>query len=340
MTLRVGLAGLGMMGRHHARILRELDGVELVAAADPAGDKHRVLHGAVPVVAGVSELIRFGLDYCVVATPTSTHLQAGLELADAGIATLMEKPLAGRLEDARVLTDAFASAGVLAGVGQVERYNPAVQAMASHLAAGAIGKLYQVTTTRQGPYPGRIGDVGVVLDLATHDIDIVTAVTGQRIASVSAHTMKRSGQRHEDLLTAICLLEDGTVSSHQVNWLSPFKQRLTTALGERGCLQADTLHADLTFYANGSAATDWAAAEVFRGVSEGDTIRYAIAKKEPLAVEHEAFRDAVFGGAASIVPFNDALGIIAVAEAILASSAAGGAVTRVGYTVSERPSSR
>lgn len=340
MSLRVGLAGVGMMGRHHARILRELDGVELVAAADPAGDRHRVLHSGIPVVAGVEELIGFGLDYCVVATPTSTHLETGLRLAAAGIATLMEKPLAARREDAQLLAHAFATEGVLGAVGQVERYNPAVQAMAGHLTAGAIGKLYQVTTSRQGPYPGRIGDVGVVLDLATHDIDIVTAVTGQRITSVTAHTSRRSGQPHEDLLTAICLLDDGTISSHLVNWLSPFKQRLTTALGERGCLQADTLHADLTFYANGSAATDWPAAEVFRGVSEGDTIRYAIRKKEPLAAEHEAFRDALLGEPASVVRFADALDTIAVAEAILASADASGAVVKVGYTVSDRPSSR
>jgi len=336
--LRVGLIGLGMMGRHHARVLRQLDGVQLVGAADPHGDCHRAADG-IPIVADVSELLSIGVDYCVVATPTHTHASIGLCLAEQGVAALIEKPLAASLAQARDLADAFATTATLAGVGQIERYNPAVIALRSHLAAGALGQIYQIATRRQGPYPGRVADVGVIFDLATHDIDIVRTVTGQQIISVTARTTSRSGQRYEDLVAAICELSDGIISSHLVNWLSPLKERVTIVTGERGCLVADTLHADLTYFANGSTATEWPAAEVFRGVTEGDVIRYTITKKEPLVSQHEAFRDAMLGQPANIVSLDEGISILAVAEAML-TSARHGSTVQVRYTPSETPSSR
>lgn len=101
------------------------------------------------------------------------------------------------------------------------------------------------------------------------------------------------------------------------------KERVTVATGERGCLVADTLHADLTYDANGSTTTEWAAAKVFRGVTEGDITRYAIAKKEPLLSEHETFRDAVLGRDADLVTLWEAACTVAVAEAVLTSAASG-----------------
>ncbi|MEI7778624.1 MAG: Gfo/Idh/MocA family oxidoreductase, partial [Actinomycetes bacterium] len=92
-NLRAGLLGVGMMGRHHARVLASLDGVDLVAVADAAGDPHGVAGGR-PVYANVSELIAAGIDYCMVAVPTAFHEAAGLELAAAGIHAMIEKPLA------------------------------------------------------------------------------------------------------------------------------------------------------------------------------------------------------------------------------------------------------
>ena len=91
--LRAGLVGLGMMGRHHARVLGSLDGVELVAVSDPMGDPHGVA-GDRPVLASVQELINVGVDYAMVAAPTAFHEELALALAEAGIHALIEKPLA------------------------------------------------------------------------------------------------------------------------------------------------------------------------------------------------------------------------------------------------------
>jgi predicted dehydrogenase len=309
------------MGRNHARVLSGLDGVELVGVMDPVGDPSGSMH--VPVVPTLTDLISLGIDYAVVACPTALHEEVGLELADNDVNVLIEKPLAQSVEAARNLLDAFAKRGLVAGVGHIERYNPALQSLQTRLEAGELGEVYQVVTRRQGPFPHRIADVGVVLDLATHDIDLTSWVTGQEYLSVSARTVSRSGRPHEDMVAVVGQLTDGSMVSHLVNWLSPLKERSTVVTGDRGCFVADTLTADLTFYANGAIDTEWEALRAFRGVSEGDMIRYAIPKREPLLVEHERFRDAVEGKASDIVTLQQGLRTVEVCEALLASARTG-----------------
>ncbi|GAB2607694.1 Gfo/Idh/MocA family protein [Pseudactinotalea suaedae] len=321
-TLRAGLLGLGMMGRHHARVLRSLDGVELVAVADPGGDPHGVA-GGLPVLPDVHALIEAGIDYAMVAAPTRFHTEAGLALAEAGVHAMVEKPLAKDTEGARALADAFEAKGLVGAVGHIERYNPALQSLRERLDGGELGDVYQIATRRQGPFPARIADVGVVKDLATHDIDLTAWVTQQQFTAVSARTAYKSGREHEDLVAITGILSGGTVSNHLVNWLSPMKERLTVVTGEKGTFIADTLLADLTFYANGVVKTVWEDVAQFRGVSEGDVIRYAISKREPLQVEHESFRDAVLGKESDIVTMRQGYATVAVAEAVLASAADG-----------------
>jgi len=321
-NLRAGLVGLGMMGRHHARILSSLDGVDLVAVSDPMGDPHGVAGGR-EVLKSVDDLIKTGVDYAMVAAPTAYHEELALKLADAGVHALIEKPLAVDTPAAQRITDAFAKAGLVGAVGHIERYNPALQQLRARLDNGDLGDVYQITTRRQGPFPARIADVGVIKDLATHDIDSTAWVSRSAYVSVSARTAHKSGRPHEDMVAAVCDLANGIITNHLVNWLTPFKERLTIVTGERGALVADTLTADLTFYANASVATEWDSVSAFRGVSEGDVIRYAFAKPEPLRVEHESFRDAVLGkpGAADrIVTMEQGLATVAVASALLESA--------------------
>jgi UDP-N-acetylglucosamine 3-dehydrogenase len=323
--LRAGLIGLGMMGRHHARVLRSLEGVELVALADPGGDHYGAADG-MEVLPDVESLIAVGIDYCMVAVPTASHDEVGLTLAAAGIHTMIEKPLARDVAGARKLAEAFEQSGLVAAVGHIERYNPSLQSLRTRLEAGELGEVYQIITRRQGPFPSRIADVGVVKDLATHDIDLTAWVAQQPYKSVAAQTAHKSGREYEDLVAVTGLLVDGTVTSHLVNWLSPMKERVTVVTGDRGTFVADTLNADLTFHANGIVPTEWDDIARFRGVTEGDMIRYAIAKPEPLRTEHEAFRDAVLGKQADIVTMRQGLATVAVAEAVIESARLGRSV--------------
>lgn len=314
---RAAVVGLGMMGRHHVRLLRSRDDVNLVAAVDPAGDPHGRARG-ITVLSDVAAAVALGIDCCVVAVPTEDHLEIGLTLAEAGIPALIEKPLAASVAEGEVLAAAFAAAGVVAGVGHVERCNPAMRSLRERLEVGDLGAIYQIATSRQGPFPGRIRDVGVVKDLATHDIDLTAWIANSPYAAVSAHTAHRAGRPHEDLVAAVGWLADGTVTNHVVNWLSPIKERHLVVTGERGAFVADTLTADLSFFANGSVRQEWDTISGFRGVSEGDVVRYAIAKPEPLAVEIDDFLAMVRGdGEARTVSLDEGLRALVVAEAVI-----------------------
>jgi len=307
-------------------VLRAIDGVDLVAVADPGGDTFGVA-GGLSVLDGIQDLINVGVDYVAVAVPTAHHEPVALALAAAGIPAIVEKPLAGDVGSASRIADAFSGAGVIGAVGHIERYNPALQSLRKRLANGDLGDVYQVATRRQGPFPARIADVGVVLDLATHDIDLSSWVTQSSYTAVAAQTANRSGRKHEDLVSVTGRFASGAVASHLVNWLSPMKERLTVVTGERGTFIADTLTADLTFFANGTVATNWDALVGFRGVSEGDVIRYALQKTEPLRTEHEAFRDAVLGKPADIVTMEQGLATVRTATAVIESARTGLTVT-------------
>jgi predicted dehydrogenase len=318
--LRVGVIGLGMMGRNHVRVAGQLDGVELVGIADPMGDRFGVA-GTTPVFDSPEALLEIGIDMAIVAAPTGDHERLGLLLADAGVHTMIEKPLATTTEAAIAVRDAFEAKGLVGCVGHIERYNPALQQLKARLAAGQAGDIFQIATRRIGPFPARIQDVGVVKDLATHDLDLTAWIAGSPYASVDARTAHKTGREHEDLVAITGQLEDGTVTNHLVNWLSPTKERLTMVTGTLGAFIADTLSGDLTWFANADVPTEWTTMSVLRGVAEGDMIRYAYPKREPLVVEHEVFRDAVLGKSAEVVTMAQGVRVVSVAEQVLASAA-------------------
>lgn len=316
--MRAGVIGLGVMGRHHTRVLNSLEGVEFVGVYDPAPSAPDLVEGRT-VFRELDAFLDLGLDYAVVAAPTVYHLDLGRTLADRGVHALIEKPVASTTAEAIELRDLFAAKRLIGGVGHIERFNPALRAARERIEAGLIGEIYQVTTRRQGPFPGRIADVGVIKDLATHDIDLTAWVTQQSYVSVNARTAHRSGREHEDMVLAVATLSRGAIASHTVNWLTPFKERTTIITGEKGALVADTLTADLTHFQNGVIQTTWDRMSSFRGVTEGDVTRFALERTEPLLAEHLAFRDSVISGEPQgIVTLAEGTEVVKIAEQLAA----------------------
>ena len=325
--LRGAVLGLGMIGRHHARILQSHPAMELAGAVDPGGDRFGAVHRPERLHATVAELLDAGgpPDFAVVAVPTEEHLGAARVLADAGVHMLIEKPLAATTAEARELIDAVRGAGLRGAVGHVERFNPALLELRRRVRAGQLGEVFLVSTERVGPFPDRVRDVGVVKDLATHDLDLVRWLGGSPVERVAAQTQYRMGRRHEDLVLVTGRLEGGVAFNSVVDWLSPTKVRRTRVLGERGMLVADTLTADLTFYENAVVSTQgWPALQATRGVAEGDMTRYALERREPLTVELETFAALVRGDDdAGVVTLAEGLETVAVAEAVLSSATSG-----------------
>jgi len=205
-------------------------------------------------------------------------------------------------------------------VGHIERFNPAVVALKACLSDGELGRVFQFDARRQGPFPARVRDVGVVIDLAVHDLDVMRYVSGAEVVRLYAETERRIHSSHEDLLTGLVRLSDGTVGTLSVNWLTPTKIRELAVTGERGMFRVDYLTQDLYFFENATArGNGWEALHMLRGVSEGRMIRLVVAKKEPLRAEQEAFLAAVRGEAPVPVTGWDGLRALELAQAMVRS---------------------
>jgi len=222
-SLRFGIIGVGVMGSNHARVLSELPGVELVAIADPdrslAMKIAKVVH--CDAVADHNTLIKLGLDAVIVAAPTHLHHAIALDCIEAGVHLLVEKPIAPTVEEGRQIVAAARRKGVKLMVGHVERFNPTVQALKEAIASEDI---LSIAITRVGPFPPRMSNVGVVIDLAVHDIDLIRWFTESEIVEVQPQLTKARAAR-EDIALLQFRTASGVLAHINTNWLTPFKAR-------------------------------------------------------------------------------------------------------------------
>ena len=322
MKLRAGVIGVGAMGRHHARNYANIDGVELVGIADAnegTAQKMAQQFGGTAYTDHEAMLAEAKPDLVTIAVPTVHHLAVAQRAIEQGIHVLLEKPIAFSVAEGQQIIDLAAKADVRLMVGHIERFNPAITALKERLADGELGRVFQIDARRQGPFPARIQDVGVVIDLAVHDLDVIRYVTGVEITRVFAETERQIHSSHEDLLTGLVRLADGTVGTLMVNWLTPTKIRQLDVIGEKGMFRVDYLTQDLYFFENGAApAGDWPFRDL-RGVSEGRMIRFVVPKMEPLRAEIESFLAAVRGEAPVPVSGEDGLRALHLAQSVVAS---------------------
>jgi UDP-N-acetylglucosamine 3-dehydrogenase len=312
--MRVGVIGAGVMGSNHIRVLEQSKTVDDVVVFDEYKQYDKLSQRVSPA-GSLSDLLESGIDYAVIATPTSKHVDVGLQLAERQIPTLIEKPVASSLKDAENLLEAFNSNDTPSWVGFVERFNPAAQAMKAKLTEGVIGDILQISTRRVGPYPSRISDVGVLLDLASHDIDLTRWLTGQDYGSCSSRLMNVLDSPHEDAFLGLGTLKSSVTVAHEVNWLTPRKTRSMSILGTTGMLVADLLNAEVRLYKNGHESSDWELYRQLRGVSEGEVIQYVVPVREPLVLEHEAIKSELSNGKTSdLCPLRDGVSNLGIVE--------------------------
>ena len=317
--LRFGLVGLGAMGRNHLRVLSEVAGIRLVAIADPvptlveASSARTAARGMTDARSMIAEE---DLDAIVIAAPTTAHRELTIAAVERGIPVLVEKPLAATIEDATAILTASRKAGVPVAVGHIERFNPAVRELGRLIRDGWLSTVYAIASRRSGPFPERIRDVGVTIDLATHDVDILSWIAGERPARVYAETAQRIHAEHEDLLFGLLHFPSGTVAQLDVDWLTPVKRRQLVVVGEEGMFELDYLSQRLTF----TRATDMTNPRLISGYAptfEGDVVEMAVGNGEPLALELEAFVDVVRRGGRPEVEVEDGLWAVAIATALL-----------------------
>jgi UDP-N-acetylglucosamine 3-dehydrogenase len=304
-VLRVGVIGAGVMGRNHARVLSELPGIELVGVADP--DQGRASQAAgqaegAEAFADHRELVARKVDAVVIAAPTHLHHEISLDLIESGVHLLVEKPIATTVEQGREIVTAAARAGVTLMVGHVERFNPAVQSIKQAVAGEEI---LSIGITRVGPFPPRMSDVGVVIDLAVHDIDLIRWFTESEIAEVQPQISSVVAER-EDIALLQFRTANGVLAHINTNWLTPFKARTVQVATRDKYIMADLLTRTVTecfgFQKDGSYG--------MRHLSVGHT--------EPLRAELAAFCDAVRHGKAPAVSGEEGVASLEIATRCLA----------------------
>ena len=320
--LRVGLAGLGAMGRNHLRHLSSRDGCTLAAVADPAPELLAdavAKTGAAGFADAVAMINEAELDAVVIATPTTAHASLGLAAIERGLPVLIEKPLAGSVAEARELVTAARRRGVPLQVGHVERFNPAVLELGRRLTSGWLGTIYSITSRRAGPFPARIRDVGVTIDLATHDADILSWIAGERPTRVYAELAQRLHASHEDLLFGLLHFPSGATGMLDVNWLTPAKRRQLSVVGEAGMFELDYLTQRLSF-----TSADVGSPTLIDGYAttfEGNVVVLDVDSREPLAAELDAFLAVARDGGRPVVDGEDGLWAVAIASALLSAAA-------------------
>jgi len=323
--LRVGLIGLGVMGRNHLRVLGAHPGVEVVALADPATDALAAAIEATDATGYAEPLALIAeseLDALVIAAPTTTHVAIALAALDRGLPVLIEKPVAATVDEALAILDASRASGAPVAVGHVERFNPAVRELGRLLDDGWLSTVFSIVSRRAGPFPARIRDVGVAVDLATHDVDILSWIAGERPVRVYAEIARRVATDHEDLMFGLLHFRSGAVGMLDVNWLTPTKRRQLVVVGEEGMFELDYLSQRLTY----TESRDTTKPKLLGGYAptfEGDVAVLPVTAAEPLAVELDDFVAVVQTGRRPTVDVVDGVWAVAMADALLSSARSG-----------------
>jgi len=320
--IRTAVIGVGSMGWNHARVYNELQGVDLVAVADLDGrvaEQAAHIYGARSYTDYQQMLSREELDVVSIAVPTQIHREIALAALQRDCHILVEKPIASTIEEGQEMVALAASRGLKLAVGHIERFNPAIVELKRRLKRGEAGQVFQIHARRLGPFPTRVRDVGVVIDLATHDLDIMRYLLDSEVKRIYAETEQEIHTAHEDLLSGLLRFENGVIGLLSINWLTPTKIRELAVTGERGMFLVNYLTQDLYFYENDHVDSQWESLGLLRGVSEGNMVRLKIEKREPLRVEIEAFVEAVLEDEEPGVRGEDGLMALALAQKLVES---------------------
>src|SRR6476469_8280809 len=280
--LRVGVVGVGVMGSNHARVFAGLPGTELVGVADPDRKQAEFVARTLgcAAVADVDKLIERDVDAITIAAPTHLHRDIALTCIAHGIHVMVEKPIASSVEEGQEIIGAARRAGVTLMVGHVERFNPAVEAIKEAIRGEDI---LSIGITRVGPFPPRMSNVGVVIDLAVHDIDLIRWFTESDIVEVQPQLSSAVAER-EDIALLQFRTASGVLAHINTNWLTPFKARNVTVATRGKYVMGDLLTRQVT--------------ECFGFKPDGSySMRHLpVGHDEPLRAELIAFLDAVRTG--------------------------------------------
>ena len=317
--IRAAVVGLGNMGMNHVRILREFPGLDVVALcdADPERLASLARNSTARAYTDYREMLaKEQLDMVSIAVPTRAHAEVAAAAIRNGIHLMLEKPIAATVSDAQELKSQAEAASVRLAVGHIERFNPAVAELKRQIDLGRVGQVWQLHATRSNPFSVRDRDIGVIHDLATHDIDIMRFLLGTEVEEVSAQVRRGVKTPFEDLAVGWLRFANGTIGLIDVNWMSPTKVRTLEVLGERGALILD--YSEQTI-----AARDKEGPSEVAGTAGKLVGSIPLIKGEPLRLELAAFVEAIVSDRQPAVSASDAIAALVVADCLVAAADTG-----------------
>ena len=322
-TLNTAVIGVGSMGYNHARVYSELDSVKLLGVADPDKARFKRVSGDFSCngYGDYRELLKSEeVDAVSICVPTQYHKEVAIDCLDAGVNVLVEKPISDSVSAGKEIIEKAGKQDLKLMVGHIERFNPAVIKLKQEITAGRLGKAFKLHSRREGPFPNRIRDVGVVIDLAVHDIDLMRYFTESEVKRVYAEAERRIHTSHEDLLSGLLKFRNDSIGVLSVNWLTPEKIREMSVVGEKGMLVVKYLTQELWYFENGDLnGRDYTYSDILMGVSEGDITGIRVKKQEPLKNELSYFIESVENGEDPLPGGLDGLKAVEIAEAVIDS---------------------
>ena len=318
--LKVGVIGVGSMGQNHARIYSELGNLVGVHDAFPDSAKHVAKRLGTKMFDSVDDLLD-SVDAVSICTPTTSHFGVAKKAIELGKAALVEKPFTGDETQARMLCEMAEANKVTLASGFVERFNPVVKATKESLSSGKFGRLVSIGSRRVSSYPNRIRDVGVIKDLAIHDVDVIRYITGMEVRSICALGGKMKCPQYEDHANFLMGLGDSVTATLEVNWLTPMKVRKVSLTCSSGFAQMDYMDQSLEFSSSSMNEVD--DTDLSHIPMELDVRHVFVRKEEPLKRELEAFMHAAEMSSNAQVDGWDALANLRVCNAALRSLAGG-----------------
>ncbi len=315
--MRVGVVGVGAMGQNHARVYSEI--AELVGVADTDVQAGGLVANRfnTSFFTDYHALFKEDLDAVSVCVPTALHEQVALDALAAGFHVLVEKPLGPTVEAAQRIVEASEAAGLVLAVGHVERHNPAVSVVKKHLDAGQYGDLITVSARRVSSFPPRVKDVGVIMDLGVHDIDVMRYLVGSPVESVYALSGQKVNERFEDHANVLLRFRNGVNGFVEVNWLTPMKVRRLALTCLKNFVEIDYTEQSISVSSSTVGPLD--PFNLYQVPLEHHSQRIHVRKEEPLKRELEDFLAAIREKRAPLVTGEDAVETLKVAEAALQS---------------------
>ena len=297
--LKVGVVGLGAMGKNHVRVYSEFPDVKLVGIADVDYELAQSLaekYDCKPFN-DYRDLLNQRLDAVSIAVPTSLHKEVAMEAARAGINMLVEKPIADTIEVGKEIIKAAEQNNAKLMIGHIERFNPVVPVIRKAIEGEEVSL---IEITRIGPFPPRVKDVGVVIDLATHDIDLVRYLTGSEFKKIYGLTSKNLAQ-YEDVAILLFEMANGALARVTVNWITPFKVREINIATKQKFIKASLIDQKVIEYSRYKENDSYLVKEL------------NLPFGEPLKLELEAFIDCIENNNEPPITGEDALKALKVA---------------------------